>query len=269
MKPHIPRKRFGQNFLQDQGVIADILNAVSPEGGDVFVEIGPGLAALTRPLLARINHLHAVEIDRDIVAWLTENFSADQLTIHNVDALAFDFGELAGEIAPGGHIRLIGNLPYNISTPLLFHLARFGSVISDMHFMLQKEVVDRMVAEPGTGDYGRLSIMLQYRFVMDRVLDVPPDAFNPPPKVDSAVVRMIPWPQLPYPARDESLLEEVVQTAFAQRRKTLRNNLKGVASDAELESLGIDPGCRAENVTVAQYVALANHLSDRTSQLPA
>ncbi len=263
MKPHIPRKRFGQNFLQDQGVIADILGAVSPQTGDVFVEIGPGLAALTRPLLDRIPHLHAVEIDRDIVAHLAERFPPERLTVYNVDALEFDFGALAQQIAPGGQIRLIGNLPYNISTPLLFHLASFNAVINDMHFMLQKEVVDRMVADPGTPDYGRLSIMLQYRFVMDRVLDVPPEAFNPPPKVDSAVVRMIPWPTLPHQAQDEHLLEEVVQTAFAQRRKTLRNNLKGVASDAELEALGIDPGCRAENVSVAQYVALANHLATR------
>ncbi len=266
MKPHIPRKRFGQNFLQDQGVIADILNAVSPESGDIFVEIGPGLAALTRPLLERINHLHAVEIDRDIVAYLSNHFSPEHLTIHNTDALAFDFGLLAEKIAPQGHIRLIGNLPYNISTPLLFHLAKFSHAINDMHFMLQKEVVDRMVAEPGTSDYGRLSVMLQYRFVMDRVLDVPPTAFTPPPKVDSAVVRMIPWPQLPHRAQDEILLEEVVQTAFAQRRKTLRNNLKGIATDSELELLGIDPGCRAENVSVAQYVALANHLCRRTTE---
>ncbi|MBS1155627.1 MAG: rRNA methyltransferase [Proteobacteria bacterium] len=266
MKAHIPRKRFGQNFLQDQGVIADILNAVSPEPGDVFIEIGPGLAALTRPLLERIPHLHAVEIDRDIVARLTERFPPERLSLYNVDALDFDFGALAQQIAPGGKVRLLGNLPYNISTPLLFHLASFNAVINDMHFMLQKEVVDRMVAEPGTPDYGRLSIMLQYRFVMDRVLDVPPAAFNPPPKVDSAVVRMIPWPSLPHPAQDEHLLEEIVQTAFAQRRKTLRNNLKGIIGDAELEALGINPGCRAENVDVAHYVALANHLAAHTTK---
>jgi 16S rRNA (adenine1518-N6/adenine1519-N6)-dimethyltransferase len=261
MKPHIPRKRFGQNFLQDQGVIADILNAIAPESSDVIVEIGPGLAALTLPLLERVPRLHAVEIDRDIVTHLTERFTPERLSIHNADALNFDFGALAREVAPGSKIRLVGNLPYNISTPLLFHLASFSDVIDDMHFMLQKEVVDRMVAKPGTSDYGRLSIMLQYRFVMDRVLDVPPQAFNPPPKVDSAVVRMIPWPTLPHPAQDEALLEEIVQTAFAQRRKTLRNNLKGVIKDDDLVSLGIDPGCRPENVSVSQYVALANHLA--------
>jgi 16S rRNA (adenine1518-N6/adenine1519-N6)-dimethyltransferase len=263
MKPHIPRKRFGQNFLQDQGVIADIINAVSPQTGDVIVEIGPGLAALTKPLMDRVPQLHAVEIDRDIVANLTERFSPERLVIHNADAMTFDFGALAQEIAPKGRIRLVGNLPYNISTPLLFHLASFGAVIDDMHFMLQKEVVDRMVAEPSTTDYGRLSIMLQYRFVMDHVLDVPPGAFYPPPKVNSAVVRMIPWPTLPHVAQDEELLEEIVLTAFGQRRKTLRNNLKGIVSDADLESLGLDPGCRPENVDVAGYVALANLLAKR------
>ncbi len=263
MTQHIPRKRFGQNFLQDQGVIADIINAVAPESGDVIIEIGPGLAALTQPLLERVPHLHAVEIDRDIVARLTERFTPQRLTIHNADALNFDFGTLAREIAPGHKIRLVGNLPYNISTPLLFHLASYADVINDMHFMLQKEVVDRMVSRPGTADYGRLGIMLQYRFVMDRVLDVPPTAFNPPPKVDSSVVRMIPWPRLPHLAQDETLFEEIVQTAFAQRRKTLRNNLKGVVTDEDLATLGIDPGCRPENVTVAQYVSLANHLAQR------
>ena len=265
MKQHIPRKRFGQNFLQDQGVIADILNAVAPQSTDIVVEIGPGLAALTQPLLERVPHLHAIEIDRDIVARLTERFSPERLTLHNADALNFDFGALARELAPGGKIRLVGNLPYNISTPLLFHLASYSNVIDDMHFMLQKEVVDRMVSRPGTSDYGRLGIMLQYRFVMDRVLDVPPAAFNPPPKVDSAVVRMIPWPQLPHQALDEALLEELVQTAFGQRRKTLRNNLKGVVTDDDLATLAIDPGCRPENVTVAQYVALANHLAHKTA----
>lgn len=265
MKSHIPRKRFGQNFLQDQGVIADIINAVAPESADVIVEIGPGLAALTQPLLDRVPHLHAVEIDRDIVARLTERFTPQRLTIHNADALNFDFGALAREIAPGSKIRLVGNLPYNISTPLLFHLASYADVIDDMHFMLQKEVVDRMVSSPGTADYGRLGIMLQYRFVMDRVLDVPPTAFNPPPKVDSSVVRMIPWPKLPHQAQDETLFEELVQTAFAQRRKTLRNNLKGVVTDEDLAILAINPGCRPENVTVAQYVLLANHLTQRMS----
>ncbi|WP_035058852.1 16S rRNA (adenine(1518)-N(6)/adenine(1519)-N(6))-dimethyltransferase RsmA [Andreprevotia chitinilytica] len=261
MSSHIPRKRFGQNFLQDQGVIHAIVSEINPQPGDVLVEIGPGLAALTEPLMKRAGKLHVVEIDRDIVAHLSGKFSPEQLIIHHQDALKFDFGTLANEIGKDGIIRLAGNLPYNISTPLLFHLASFGAAISDMHFMLQKEVVDRMVADPGTTDYGRLSVMLQVRFNMERVLDVPPEAFYPPPKVDSAVVRMVPWPTPPWPVTDLVRMEKLVLTAFGQRRKTLRNNVKGILTDAELEQLGIDPGCRPENVTVAQYVVLANFLS--------
>ncbi|AOY00533.1 16S rRNA (adenine(1518)-N(6)/adenine(1519)-N(6))-dimethyltransferase RsmA [Jeongeupia sp. USM3] len=258
---HIPRKRFGQNFLQDQGVIHGIIAAIDPRPGDVVVEIGPGLAALTEPLMQRAGKLHVVEIDRDIVSHLSGRFSAEQLVIHNADALKFDFAALAAEINPGGTIRLAGNLPYNISTPLLFHLASFGAAISDMHFMLQKEVVDRMVAEPGTADYGRLSVMLQVRFNMDKVLDVPPTAFYPPPKVDSSVVRMMPWDVNPWPVGDLGALEKLVTTSFAQRRKTIRNNLKGIADDAQLAAAGIAPGDRPENVTVGQYVALANLLA--------
>ncbi|TJZ78933.1 16S rRNA (adenine(1518)-N(6)/adenine(1519)-N(6))-dimethyltransferase RsmA [Chitiniphilus eburneus] len=257
---HIPRKRFGQNFLQDQGVIADIVNAVDPHPGDALVEIGPGLAALTGPLITRAGRLHAVEIDRDIVAHLTQRYSAEELVIHNVDAMKFDFGQLADEIAPGGKLRLVGNLPYNISTPLLFHLASFAPRIADMHFMLQKEVVDRMVAEPSTTDYGRLSVMLQLRFYMERVLDVPPGAFYPPPKVDSAVVRLLPWPEPRYLVNDLGRLEDLVVAAFAQRRKTLRNNLKGIVDDTLFATLGINPGLRPENLEVGQFVALANAL---------
>ncbi|WP_148716932.1 16S rRNA (adenine(1518)-N(6)/adenine(1519)-N(6))-dimethyltransferase RsmA [Chitinolyticbacter meiyuanensis] len=259
---HIPRKRFGQNFLQDQGVIGAIVSAVSPQPGDVLVEIGPGLAALTGPLLAQTGRLHAVEIDRDIVAHLATRFG-DELTVHNVDAMKFDFGQLADDIAPGGQLRLVGNLPYNISTPLLFHLANFADRIADMHFMLQKEVVDRMVAEPSTTDYGRLSVMLQLRFHMERVLDVPPESFYPPPKVDSSVVRMVPWPTPRYPVLDLPLLEDLVVKAFGQRRKTLRNNLKGIVDDALFAELGIDPGLRPENLEVAQFVAIANALARR------
>ncbi|MBE9610570.1 16S rRNA (adenine(1518)-N(6)/adenine(1519)-N(6))-dimethyltransferase RsmA [Chitinilyticum piscinae] len=260
---HIPRKRFGQNFLQDQGVIADIINATDPQSGDVIIEIGPGLAALTEPLLARVPQLHVVEIDRDIVSHLQQRFPADRLVIHNADALEFDFGTLARQLKPGGKVKLVGNLPYNISTPLLFHLASFGDVIHDMHFMLQKEVVDRMVAPPSTSDYGRLSIMLQYRYLMDHIIDVPPESFYPPPKVDSAVVRMVPWETLPHPAHDYGLFEELVIAAFAQRRKTLRNNLKGIATAEELEALGLNPGDRPENLGVAEYVSLANWLADQ------
>ncbi|AQR66240.1 16S rRNA (adenine(1518)-N(6)/adenine(1519)-N(6))-dimethyltransferase [Aquaspirillum sp. LM1] len=255
MSRHIPRKRFGQNFLQDPRTIEDIVDAVNPARDDLVVEIGPGLGAITRPLLARLNHLHVVEIDRDIIARLRRTFTATQLTIHEGDALAFDFAAL------GTPLKIVGNLPYNISTPLLFHLASFGTQVTDMHFMLQKEVVDRMVAEPGTADYGRLSVMLQYRFYMERMLDVPPEAFDPPPKVDSAVVRMIPHPTLPHQAQDEQQLAHIVQVAFAQRRKTLRNNLKGVLDDEGFATLGIDPGIRPENLPVGGFVAICNYLT--------
>ena len=255
MSRHIPRKRFGQNFLQDPRTIEDIVDAVNPARDDLVVEIGPGLGAITRPLLARLNHLHVVEIDRDIIARLHRTFKAEQLTIHEGDALAFDFAAL------GTPLKIVGNLPYNISTPLLFHLASFGTQVTDMHFMLQKEVVDRMVAEPGTTDYGRLSVMLQYRFYMERILDVPPEAFDPPPKVDSAVVRMIPHPTLPHQAQDEQQLAHIVQVAFAQRRKTLRNNLKGVLDDEGFAALGIDPGIRPENLPVGGFVAICNYLT--------
>ncbi len=259
MSAHIPRKRFGQNFLQDRGVITDIVSAIDPKSDDPLVEIGPGLAALSQPLMDRVKVLHAVELDRDIVKHLTRRFPAERLRVHNCDALAFDFRGLRDEIAPGKQIRVVGNLPYNISTPLLFHLASQSDAISDMHFMLQKEVVDRMVAEPGNTDYGKLSVMLQFRFYMEKLLDVPPHAFDPPPKVDSAVVRLIPLPQ---PLADISVeaLEKVVTQAFTQRRKTLRNNLKGWFDDATLESLGIDPGARAENLSVMDYIKLAQRL---------
>lgn len=255
MSQHIPRKRFGQNFLQDAGVIRDIVDAIHPQAGEVVIEIGPGLGALTRPLLERAGHLHVVEIDRDIIAKLKHEFPADKLEIHEGDALKFDFGSVAPRM------KIVGNLPYNISTPLLFHLAEYSSQVAEMHFMLQKEVVERMVAEPGTTDYGRLTVMLQYRFYMENVLHVPPGAFWPPPKVDSAVVRMIPAPGAHGVAKDLALLEKVVAQAFGQRRKTLRNNLKGLIDDEGLAALGIDPGLRPENLSVAQYVNLANLLA--------
>ncbi|QDQ27081.1 16S rRNA (adenine(1518)-N(6)/adenine(1519)-N(6))-dimethyltransferase RsmA [Chitinimonas arctica] len=260
MTSHTPRKRFGQNFLQDQGVINDIISCIGPMPADAMVEIGPGLAALTQPLLDKLQVLHAVEIDRDIVSHLGKRFAADKLVIHSADALSYDFGALADQIAPEGQIRLVGNLPYNISTPLLFHLASFAPRILDCHFMLQNEVVLRMVAEPGCADYGRLSVMLQYHFHMEKLLDVPPEAFHPPPKVDSAIVRMIPRP-FPVQARDLPALEALVARAFGQRRKTLRNNLKGVVSDALFESLAIDSTARPENLSTHDYVKLANALS--------
>lgn len=249
MSKHIPRKRFGQNFLQDQRVIEDIVNAVGASRSDVVVEIGPGLGALTRPLLQRLDHLHVVEIDRDIISRLRGEFDPARLSIHEGDALAFDFGSVCD-----GRFKLVGNLPYNISTPLLFHLACYGDRVIDMHFMLQKEVIDRMVAQPCTADYSRLSVMLQWRYAMEDVLFVPPESFDPPPRVDSAVVRMVPLAQPP--VVDAKLLEELVKVAFSQRRKLLRHSLgrwleaRGFAGSFDLQR-------RAEEVPVAEYVALA------------
>ena len=258
MSKHIARKRFGQNFLIDAQVIADIVGAVAPQRSDRVVEIGPGLGALTEPLLKKLDHLHVVEIDRDIVARLRQRYPAERLTIHEGDALAFDFATLGDT---GEKLHVVGNLPYNISTPLLFHLAAYAERVYDMHFMLQKEVVERMVAEPGTADYGRLSVMLQYRFVIDWLLDVPPESFDPAPKVDSAVVRLIPRPAAERLARDETKLAAVVAAAFSQRRKMLRNTLKGILDDAGFARLGISPTCRAEELPVETYVRIANLLA--------
>ena len=255
MSKHIARKRFGQNFLIDAQVIGGIVAAVAPQRDDLVVEIGPGLGALTEPLLQRFDHLHVVEIDRDIVARLRQRFPADRLSIHAGDALAFDFSSLA---AARRKLRVVGNLPYNISTPLLFHLAQFADRVYDMHFMLQKEVVERMVAEPGSADYGRLSVMLQYRFVMDWLLDVPPESFDPAPKVDSAVVRLIPRAPGELAARDAARFAALVAAAFSQRRKMLRNTLKGSVDEALFARLGIAPTARAETLSVADYVRLAN-----------
>jgi 16S rRNA (adenine1518-N6/adenine1519-N6)-dimethyltransferase len=210
---------------------------------------------LTEPLLQKLDHLHVVEIDRDIVARLRQRFSADSLSIHEGDALAFDFGGLA---VGGRKLRVVGNLPYNISTPLLFHLARFAGRVHDMYFMLQKEVVERMVAEPDTSDYGRLSVMLQYRFVMDRLLDVSPESFDPAPKVDSAVIRLIPKNPEELTAHDEARFAALVAAAFSQRRKMLRNTLKGIVDDVLFARLAIAPTARAEMLSVSDYIRLAN-----------
>jgi 16S rRNA (adenine1518-N6/adenine1519-N6)-dimethyltransferase len=254
MKGHAPRKRFGQNFLVSPGIIRKIVDAIAPQSGDRIVEIGPGLGALTEPLLARLDHLHVVEIDRDLIARLRERFPPERLTIHAGDALAFDFATLG----PG--LRIIGNLPYNISTPLLFHLAATAAAVRDMHFMLQKEVVDRMVAAPGSADYGRLSVMLQYRFDMERLFVVPPGAFQPAPQVDSAIVRLLPRPLQQLTARDEVMFSKLVATAFGQRRKMLRNNLRDLVDEAGLVAAGIAPTARAEELSVADYVGLSNRL---------
>ncbi|MCB1895316.1 MAG: 16S rRNA (adenine(1518)-N(6)/adenine(1519)-N(6))-dimethyltransferase RsmA [Zoogloeaceae bacterium] len=252
---HRARKRFGQNFLTDPNTVRRIIDAVRPGPDDTVVEIGPGLGALTEPLLAVLPRLHVVEIDRDLIARLRQRHEPDRLVIHEGDALAFDFGVL------GQQLKVVGNLPYNISTPLLFHLAGFAAQVREMTFMLQKEVVMRMVAEPGGGDYGRLSVMLQYRFDMLRLFDVPPGAFRPAPKVTSSIVRMVPKPDASLMAVDADLLGEIVTAAFGQRRKTLRNTLKAIVGAAALEALGIDPGLRAERLTLADFVAISNHVA--------
>jgi 16S rRNA (adenine1518-N6/adenine1519-N6)-dimethyltransferase len=251
---HTPRKRFGQNFLIDDSIIHAIVNAIHPQAGETVIEIGPGLGALTKPLLERLPHLHAVELDRDIVARLRKTWPAERLTIHEGDALKFNFGAL------GNDLRIVGNLPYNISSPLLFHLMAFAAHIRDMSFMLQKEVVERMVAGPSTTDYGRLSVMLQRRFHMEWLLDVPPTAFNPPPKVDSAVVRLIPKAPAEIIPLDEALFSRVVATAFSQRRKTLKNTLGSLLKPEDFAALGIDAGLRAEALPLTDYERITRHL---------
>lgn len=254
---HTPRKRFGQNFLVDDGILHAIVNAIRPRPGETVVEIGPGLGALTRPLLEHLPHLHVVELDRDLVARLRKAWSADRLTLHAGDALKFDFSGL------GDDLRIVGNLPYNISTPLLFHLMGFAPHIRDLHFMLQKEVVERMVAAPGTSDYGRLSVMLQRRFHLEWLLDVPPCAFDPPPRVDSAVVRLIPRPPADIVPLDEALFARLVAAAFSQRRKTLRNTLGGWLAPGDFAALGIDAGLRAEALPLTDFERLAVWLGAR------
>jgi 16S rRNA (adenine1518-N6/adenine1519-N6)-dimethyltransferase len=255
MKGHVARKRFGQNFLVDGAIISAIINVIDPQRTDTVVEIGPGLGALTQPLLARLAHLHVVEIDRDLIERLKKQHSPERLTIHAGDALTHDFAAI------GSDLRLVGNLPYNISTPLLFHLADYGNKVRDMHFMLQKEVVERMVAAPGSSDFGRLSVMLQYRFHLEWLLDVPPESFDPPPKVQSAIVRLIPKTTAELTAHHPARFAHVVQTAFSQRRKMLRNTLKGVLDENGFAALNINPTLRPEDLAVADYVRIANFLT--------
>lgn len=250
---HIPRKRFGQNFLTDQNVIHEIIRVIAPAAHDTMVEIGPGQGAMTALLLAHLSRLHVVELDRDLVAMLQKKFSPDKLIMHAGDALQFDFSTLQ---PAQGKLRIVGNLPYNISSPLLFHLAQYAPLVEDQHFMLQKEVVQRMVAPPGGKDYGRLSVMLQWRYQMEMLFIVPPLAFDPPPKVDSAIVRMRP---LASPLACEQIkLEQVVTQAFSQRRKVIRNSLGGLFTEQQLISAGIDPQARPETIALEQYVALTH-----------
>jgi len=273
---HVARKRFGQNFLVSSAIIQEIIDAIAPRAGETLVEIGPGLGALTEPLLTRIDHLQVVEVDRDLIARLRQRWPAERLTVHEGDALDFDFAALKR----AGPLKIVGNLPYNISSPLLFHLSESAAVVHDMHFMLQKEVVDRMVAEPGSSDFGRLSVMLQYSYHMECLFTVPPDAFEPPPKVMSAIVRLIPRDKgkvgagdtVPYDqndiAKDEALFARIVAAAFSQRRKMLRNTLRDFIDEAGLTALGISPTARAEALGVSDYVRLANALNDKLKNAP-
>ncbi|MCB1936972.1 MAG: 16S rRNA (adenine(1518)-N(6)/adenine(1519)-N(6))-dimethyltransferase RsmA [Nitrosomonas sp.] len=255
---HKARKRFGQNFLIDRQMISAIIDAIHPKPADNLVEIGPGLGALTTPLLQVLNHLTVIEVDRDIVERLQTNYPQNKLTIYATDALKFDFSML------GSNLRIVGNLPYNISTPLLFHLSRFSECILDMHFMLQKEVVERMVAAPSTSDYGRLSVMLQYRFAMEQLFTVPAGSFRPAPKVESAIVYMQPLGGHAVTATDEALFSRIVTAAFSQRRKTLRNTLSAYLTQEEFNGLNIDASQRAENLTVSQYVQIADYCFSRS-----
>jgi len=254
---HRPRKRFGQNFLQDGQVIHDIVLAINPARQDNLLEIGPGLGALTLPLLCQVDHLTAVEIDTDLQQHLKLlPATQDKLRLIDADALSVDYAQF------GERLRLVGNLPYNISTPLLLHLLLYCPHIADMHFMLQKEVVKRIAAEPGTKDYGRLSVVLQYHCEVTHLFNVPPEAFHPQPKVDSAIVRLVPYRTSPFGAVDRQVLERLVASSFAMRRKTLANNLKGLISPDQMNQLGIDSSRRPEQISVLEYVQLAKFISN-------
>ncbi len=255
MHAHPARKRFGQNFLVDPHYVAKIVEAIDPRRGDNLVEIGPGQAALTRPLLERAGRLVAIEIDRDLAARLAAEFPPQELALHVADALDFDFATL------GQALRIVGNLPYNISTPMLFHLAAFEPQLRDLHVMLQREVVARMIAHPATADYGRLSVMLQAKFQLTRLFVVPPGAFVPAPKIDSAVVRLVPLGAAKPRIDDEALFARVVAAAFGQRRKTMRNAVSALCNAEMLSATGIDPRARGETLSVAEFVRLANALS--------
>ena len=252
---HVARKRFGQNFLADPHYTARIIDAVDPQPGENIVEIGPGLAALTGGLIERVGHIMAIEIDRDLAARLRDKFAPPQLTLHVADALEFDFATL-----PTG-LRVVGNLPYNISSPLLFHLAQYDDRLRDLHVMLQREVVARMTAKPGTADYGRLTVMLQVKFAILRLFVVPPGAFRPAPNVDSAMARLVPLGLAKPSITDPALFARVVAAAFGQRRKTVRNALSTLCDEAALRRIGIDPGLRGETLPVGEFVRLANALA--------
>jgi 16S rRNA (adenine1518-N6/adenine1519-N6)-dimethyltransferase len=252
---HKARKRFGQNFLQDSSVIYRILNELAIKPADSVLEIGPGLGALTVPLLQKLNKLVAVEIDRDLQEHLASLPNHQKLQLLTADALTIDYSQF------GRNLRIIGNLPYNISTALMLHLMQYASYIEDMHFMLQKEVASRLIGEPGNKAYGRLSVMIQYYCQVDLIFDVPPQAFHPAPKVDSAIVRLIPYHVSPYEAVCVLDLEKLVMLAFGMRRKTLANNLKGVITAQQLTQLGIDPIKRPEQITLPEYINITNFIA--------
>jgi len=259
---HQARKRFGQNFLHDPNVIRNIVKSIRPKVGDNMVEIGPGLGAITEELLdATEGYLNVVELDRDLIPGLNVKFfNMPGFKVNEADALKFDFASLYEEGRP---LRIVGNLPYNISTPLIFHLLSYFGKVKDMHFMLQKEVVQRLAAGPGDNNYGRLSIMAQYFCEVQHLFDVGPGAFKPAPKVDSAIVRMVPYTTLPYPVKDYRTLENIVRESFSMRRKTLRNNLKNTISSEQLEALGIDPSLRPERLGLPEYTRIADFVFDQ------
>ncbi|HEX4046047.1 MAG TPA: 16S rRNA (adenine(1518)-N(6)/adenine(1519)-N(6))-dimethyltransferase RsmA [Gammaproteobacteria bacterium] len=253
-----PRKRFGQHFLQDQAVIERIVGALSPNVGEHLIEIGPGQGALTLPIIQRGQTLTVIELDRDLLQPLTQRIGQQGLLqVYQADALTFDFADLKRDERP---LRVFGNLPYNISTPLIFHLLEFVPIIHDMLFMLQKEVAERLAAPPSSAHYGRLSVMVQYYCQVELLFHVSAAAFYPPPQVQSSIVKLLPYAVLPYVAKDTKVFAEVVKQAFGQRRKTLRNSLHGLVSDAIWQQVGIDSGLRAEALSVREFVEISNAL---------
>jgi 16S rRNA (adenine1518-N6/adenine1519-N6)-dimethyltransferase len=251
---HIAKKKFGQNFLKDAAIIHSIIQSINPLPNDLLIEIGPGLGALTKPLLEKTNRLLAIELDRDIVSWMENEYSKKNITIFNEDVLNFNFNQFDQKI------RIVGNLPYNISTPILFKCIDNILNIKDLHFMLQKEVVDRMIAIPSSPEYGRLSVMLQYYFAMEHLVDVPKESFEPEPKVESSFVRLIPYEQYPFIANNIEQFARIVKEAFSQRRKTIRNTLRSFISENDFEKIGINPQLRAENLSVSDFVKISNYL---------
>ena len=257
---HKAKKRFGQNFLEDEGVINRIIKSINPKASDELVEIGPGKGAITQHLLHACPTLSVIELDRDLIPILLSQFIADypDFIINQSDALKFDFSSLLN--TENSRLRIVGNLPYNISTPLIFHLLTYNKNVEDMHFMLQKEVVDRMAAQAGEKHYGRLGIMVQYYCQVENLFDVPPESFNPQPKVDSAIVRLKPYKKLPLVAKDVKTLSNLVNVAFQQRRKTVRNSLKQLISAEQLENLNIDTSMRPEKITLAEFINISDEL---------